>query len=133
MNTIRVWVCFGAIGLTVLSVSACRRRAKADPPVVPPPPIESPTADASAPRGPAPANIRTGAGSSLAASASGDEAKEAVKTQGRFNRNSVWLSKLGENDPQVRAQVLAEIQKAGLSPAELQELHSQARQYGIKL
>ena len=43
------------------------------------------------------------------------------------------MTKLGKNDPQLRAQVLAEIQRAGLSPAEMQELRRQAQMYGIKL
>lgn len=91
-----------------------------------------PTAPAVA-RDQTPANIPPGAGSSIAPSSTDDEAKAAIKSQDRFNRNTVWLSKLGENDPQIRAQVLVEIQKAGLSAAEMQELRAQARQYGINL
>jgi hypothetical protein len=56
-----------------------------------------------------------------------------VKSQDRFNRNTDWISKLSSNNPQQRAQVLAEIQKAGLSPAEMQELRKQAQMYGVRL
>ena len=68
----------------------------------------------------------------MAPSEKDDAAKTAVKTQNRFNRNSTWLTKLGSNNPQIRAQTAAEIQAAGLSPAEMQELRKQAQMYGIK-
>jgi hypothetical protein len=110
----------------------CRKREQ-------PAPEAAPTAESAATPAVAPptagpeATLPTGPGTSLAPSNAGDPGKEAVKTQSRFNRNTGWLTKLAQNNPQLRSQVLAEIQKAGLSAAEMQELRKQAQLYGIKL
>ena len=117
-------------------IAGCRRKPKVEnnPPTATPAPApdaksaSTPTASPA----PEPINVPTGGGSSLAPSEKDDAAKSAVKTQNRFSRNSEWLSKLGSNNPQTRAQVAAEIQAARLSPAEMQELRKQAQMYGIK-
>lgn len=112
--------------------AGCRKRKPAAGPA-PESQLAAPATAAAAVPAPLPVDLPTGEGSKLAPSATGEVAKEAVKTQDRFNRNTVWLSKLGSSNPQLRSQALAEIQKAGLSPAEMQELRKQAQMYGVKL
>lgn len=112
----------------IIHLAGCRKQS---PTVTVPPSVETPVSSPPA-VGTPPANLTAGTGTSLAPSLAGDPAKEAVKTQDRFNRNTLWLSKLGRNDPNLRTQVLVEIQRAGLSPAEMQELRTQAAMYGIK-
>lgn len=116
----------------VIQLTGCR---KPSPTATVTPSAETPVSSTSAVSDPSTplANLTAGTGTSLAPSLAGDPAKEAVKTQNRFNRNTLWLSKLGRNDPNLRTQVLMEIQRAGLSPAEMQELRTQAAMYGIKL
>ena len=131
MFTMRAFVTIAFVGLLILS-NACRKKS---PPVTAPAdpaPVQAPATPAVAAPAPEPANVPTGAGTKLAPTEKDDAVKAAAKTQDRFNRNSLWMAKLGKNDPQLRAQVLAEIQKAGLSPAEMQELRKQAQMYGIK-
>ena len=80
-----------------------------------------------------PVSIPTGTGTALSPNPKGEAAPEAAKAQDRFNRNNVWLARLAKNDRLVRSQVRAEIQKAGLSPAELAELRKLAEMYRISL
>ena len=135
MNALRFLVLLTITMLLASPATGCRKRTKPDIAVTAPSETRADPAPAAATPAPAPppANLPTGGGTKLAPSESGDAGKEAVKTQSRFDRNTVWMSKLGKNDPQLRAQVLAEMQKAGLSPAELQELRKQAQMYGINL
>lgn len=132
MLTMRVLSAVAVAVLIVLS-AACRRKSPSTPQSAPTPSdvtaVQTPAAPTPSPE---PVNVPTGSGSNLAPSEKDDPTKSATKTQDRFNRNSVWMANLGKKDPQLRAQVLAEIQKAGLSPAELQELRKQAQMYGIK-
>ena len=133
MNTTRWLGGFVAVVLLAGLASGCRKHKPVSAPA-PESQAAATVAEAPAPApAPPPANLPTGAGTTLAPSAAGDPDKETVKTQDRFNRNSIWMAKLGRNDPQLRAQVLGEIQRAGLSPAELHELRRQAQMYGIKL
>lgn len=133
MLTMRVLSAVAVAVLLILS-TACRRKSPSMTTQSTPPPSDAAAVQTPAAPVPSlePANVPTGSGSTIAPSEKDDPAKTAAKTQNRFNRNSVWMAKLGKNDPQVRAQVLAEIQKAGLSPAELQELRKQAQMYGIQ-
>ncbi len=135
MNALRILLCVAISAIFVSQTIGCRKRSKPDPSAVTPsetPAAAAAPAPAATPDLP-PASLPTGAGTTLAPSVGGDPDKETVKTQSRFDRNAVWMAKLGKNEPQLRAQVLAEIQRAGLSPAELQELRKQAQMYGIKL
>ncbi len=123
---------FVALALLTGLTSGCRKRKPATE-AVPEPAPAAPATPAAPAQAPAPVSLPTGEGSKLAPNAKGEPAKEAAKTQDRFNRNTGWISKLSGNNPQLRAQALAEIQKAGLSPAEMQELRKQAQMYGVKL
>lgn len=131
MHSLRLLCCVALTALLATQATGCRKRTPPTPPA--PDPSEAPVAAEPAAAVQAPVHLPTGSGSSLAPSIAGEPAKEAVKTQDRFNRNSTWMSKLSQNNPQLRAQVLAEIQRAGLSPAEMQELRKQAQMYGVKL
>lgn len=132
MNALRILACVAISAIVASQTTGCRKKNKPDAVAVAPSEAPATAAVAAAPELP-PANLPAGAGTTLAPSAAGDPGQEVVKTQNRFNRNAVWMAKLGKNDPQLRTQVLAEIQKAGLSPVELQELRKQAQMYGIKL
>ncbi len=132
MNSLRLLLCVALASLFASQTIGCRKRNKPNAESIPP--SEAPAAPpVAAAADQPPASLPTGAGTPLAPNAAGNPGQETLKTQNRFNRNSLWMTKLGKNDPQLRAQVLAEIQTAGLSPAEMQELRKQAQMYGIKL
>lgn len=133
MNTTRFIAGLVAAMLLTGLAAGCRKRKPAGVPTTESQPPTQATETSIPAQAPPPVSLPTGAGTALAPSNAGDPGKEAVKTQDRFNRNTAWISKLSSNNPQLRAQVLAEIQKAGLSPVELQELRKQAQMYGVKL
>lgn len=120
------------LALVVSLTAGCRKRKALTAPASDPAADAPASEPAATPAAPAPV-LPAGPGTALAPSPAGDPAQEAVKTQDRFNRNTGWISKLSGNDPRTRAQALAEIQKAGLSPAEMQELRKQAQMYGVRL
>ena len=125
-----VLVCALAFG-----TSGCREKPAENVPATSLPQAEAPAPEPEAISldSSVPVSIPTGTGTALSPNPTGEPAPEAAKAQDRFNRNNVWLAKLAKNDRLVRSQVRAEIQKAGLSPAELAELRKLAEMYRISL
>lgn len=119
------------VGLIFSAAVGCGSKAEPTPPAAPQVQTEPATEATALTLDPATTSVPEGAGTALAPNPTGDKAAEAVKVQSRFDRNSVWLSKLSKNDPALRAQVRAEIQKAGLSQQEIQELRKTAAMYGV--
>ena len=119
----------------VCGASGCQEKPAENVPAPPSPQAEAPAPEPEAISldSSTPVSIPTGTGTALSPNPQGEAAPEAAKAQDRFNRNSEWLAKLAKNDRVLRSQVRAEIQKAGLSPAELAELRKLAEMYRISL
>lgn len=119
----------------VVGASGCKEKPAENVPATSLPQAEAPAPEPEAISldSSAPVTIPTGTGTALSPNPKGEAAPEAAKAQDRFDRNNVWLAKLAKNDRVVRSQVRAEIQKAGLSPAELAELRKLAEMYRISL
>ena len=123
--------CLAIAGLILSAAAGCGPKDEPVPSATPQVQAEPPPEATALTLEPATTSVPEGAGTALAPNPTGDKAAEAVKVQSRFDRNSVWLSKLSKNDPVLRAQVRAEIQKAGLSQQEIQELRKMAAMYGV--